>query len=374
MDKNILVGNGINIAFSRNDDYKNYAIIERLTRYLRTDRYDDVFHGSITSAELLELLNSLNEYFNKMLKGISALKLTQTNDELLTLVDISKRYHSKSKDLLSVGIEDYFFVMKMVFNKFGDEQTPINLLYDGLKYLFLDSIYNDGKIETLYTAMAPFGKELEKYSKIFTVNYDTNLDKLTKSKVYHLHGSFDVLDDTYKSDTIIGYIAQAKDNPPTVVMGKEHLFCNAVMAFSGQRKLEIINTYSNGNKALSTMITRLNDPVDREAKAKLENLKNATDENNQFAYKSICAKLEHPELGYTEYPFGDFQSIQGELHIIGMSPNNDSHLFTAINDNPNITRVVYFSAGDEDTLAAQKVIKKPLQIRNVFKYWKSIGC
>ena len=31
------------------------------------------------------------------------------------------------------------------------------------------------------------------------------------------------------------------------------------------------------------MITRLNDPVDREAKAKLENLKNATDENNVFS-------------------------------------------------------------------------------------------
>lgn len=374
MDKSILIGNGINIAFSQNDDYKNYAIIERLTHYLHTNRYDDVFEGTITSDELLEMLNTLNDFFNNMLKGIAALKLTQTDDEFLTLIDISKRYHSKSKDLLSVGIEDYFFVMKMVFNKVGDKQTPINILYDGLKYLFLDSIYNDGKIEVLYTAMAPFGQELEKYSKVFTVNYDTNLDKLTSSKVYHLHGSFDVLDDTYKPETMIGYLAQAKEKPPTVVKGKEHLFCNAIMAFSGQRKLEIINTYSNGNKALDTMITRLNNPIDAEAKAKFESLKEAADKNNQFAYKSICAKQEHPELGYTEYPFGDFQNIQGELHIIGMSPNNDSHLFAAINDNPNITRVVYFSAGNEDTLAAQKVIKKPLQIRNVFKYWKSIGC
>lgn len=373
MDKSILVGNGVNIAFSKNDDYKNYAIIERLTRYLNTERYDDVFHGSITSAELLEMLKSLNDYFNIMLESISAIKFTQTNDELLTLIDISKRYHSKSIDLLSVGIEDYFFAMKMVYNILGDERTPVNHLYDGLKYLFLDSIYNDGKIETLYTAMTPFGKELEKYGKIFTVNYDTNLDKLTKTKVYHLHGSFDVLDDTYKPDTIIGYIMQAKDNPPTVVAGKEHLFCNAVMAFSGQRKLEIINKYSNGNNALSDIITRLSDPLDREAKIQVDNLRNATDENDQFAYKSICAKLKHPELGYTEYPFGDFQSIRGELHIIGMSPNNDSHLFSAINDNPAITRVVYFSAGDEDTFAAQNVIKKPLQIRNVFDYWKSIG-
>lgn len=374
MDKNILIGNGINIAFSKNDDYKNYAIIERLTRYLHTNRYDDVFKQSITSAELLEMLNALNDYFNNMLTGIMALKLTQTDDELQTLIDISKRYHSKSKDLLSVGIEDYFFVMKMVFNKYGDEQTPINLLYDGLKYLFLDAIYNDGKIETLYTKMTQFGQMLEKYNKIFTVNYDTNLDKLTDKKVYHLHGRFDVFDDTYKTNTIIGYVAQDKRNPPTVVKGKEHLFCNAIMAFSGQRKLEIINTYSNGNKALDTMIARLSNPMDVEAKVEFERLKNSTNKNDQFAYKSICAKQEHPELGYTEYPFSNLQNIQGELHIIGMSPNNDSHLFAAINNNPNIIHIVYFSASDEDTLAAQKVIKKPLQIRNVFKYWKSIGC
>ena len=125
MDKNILVGNGINIVFSRNDDYKNYAIIERLTRYLSTDRYDDVFHGSITSAELLELLNSLNEYFNQMLKGISALKLTQTNDELLTLVDISKRYHSKSNvfsNLLShFGLRAVSTAVKLLLLKHGEK-------------------------------------------------------------------------------------------------------------------------------------------------------------------------------------------------------------------------------------------------------------
>lgn len=373
MDKNILIGNGINIAFSKNDDYKNYSIIERLTRYLHTDRYNDVFNGSISSSELLDMLNALNDFFNNMLKGIAALRLAQTEDEMLTLVDISRRYHSKSKDLLNVGMEDYFFVMKMVFNKVGDEHTPLNALYDGLKYLFLDSIYNDGKIEELYKVMNKYGPELKKYNKIFTVNYDTNLDKLVDSKIYHLHGSFDVLDDTYKPETIIGYMAQQKENPPTVVKGKEYLYCNGIMGFSGQRKMDIINTYTNVNTALKTMVVRLSNPYDVEAHDKFSNLKVSTNATDQFVYKSICAKLEHPELICSEYPFEVFQSIQGELYILGMSPNNDSHLFNAINANSQITRVIYFSAGDEDTAAAQKVIKKPLQIRNVFKYWASIG-
>ena len=56
-----------------------------------------------------------------------------------------------------------------------------------------------------------------------------------------------------------------------------------------------------------------------------------------------------------------------------MSPNNDSHIFKMINDNPNIKRVIYFSASDDDTEAAQKIIKKPIEIRNVYKYWKRLN-
>lgn len=55
-----------------------------------------------------------------------------------------------------------------------------------------------------------------------------------------------------------------------------------------------------------------------------------------------------------------------------MSPNNDTHIFDMINENPNIKRVVFFYAGSGDMAAAQKVIKKPLQLRSVFKYWDSL--
>ena len=63
-----------------------------------------------------------------------------------------------------------------------------------------------------------------------------------------------------------------------------------------------------------------------------------------------------------------FSFPKSEFHIIGISPNNDSHLLRIINSNPNITNAVYFSASCEDTAAAQKVIKKPLQTQDVFKY------
>jgi hypothetical protein len=373
MKKNILIGNGINIAFSKNDDYKNYSIIQRLSQYLTTDRYNDVFENTITSDELMNMLEEMNKFFNNMLKGISALKLTQNEEELKTLLDISKRYHNKSKDLVSVGIEDYFFVMKMIYNKFGDENTPVNSLYAGLKYLFLDAIYNDGKIENLYKEMDCFKPELAKYEKIFTLNYDTNIDKLTDKKVYHIHGSFDILDDTYIPETFGGFSALHRENPPRVIKGKEHLFCNAIMAYSGEKKKEIMDIYSNGNAAKDNILWRLNNPYDIKAKQDLERLKNSTDKTNKENYKHILTCLEHPELRSTEYPIKEFENIDGELHILGLSPNNDSHIFRAINNNSSISRVIYFSAGDEDTAAAQKNISKSVQIRNVFKYWKKLG-
>jgi hypothetical protein len=372
-ERNLLVGNGINIAASKNNDYKNFEIISRLTKNLETNRYDDVFNKSITSTELLIILHQLNDYFNKMLVGLHALKITQTDDEMVTLIDISRRYNSKNNDLISVGIEDYFFVMKMVFNQVGDEDTPLNALYDGLKHLFLDSIYNDGAIETLYTKLSPYSNELNKYKSIFTVNYDTNLDKLTQNTVYHLHGSFDMLDDTYRNDTILGYLADKNQTMSTVIETKSHLFCNAIMAFSGNKKLEIINTYSNSNVAMNEIINRLSDPLDFEAQQYFEKLKKSTKEKDIFAYQSIFAKLNNASLQNTEYPIDNLRNINGELDILGMSPNNDSHIFDIINSNVNLKNVVYYSASDEDSFAAQRIIKKPLQIRNVHKYWKSIG-
>lgn len=373
MSKSILIGNGINIAFSKNDDYKNYAIIERFTKYLSTDRYDDVFNYSISASELGAMLNELNDFFQTRLMNITALRLAENEEEMKTLIDISQRYHSKSKDLLSVGIEDYFFVMKMVFNLCGDEETPLNALYDGLKYLFLDSIYNDGKIETLYQSMDKYAQELKKYDTILTVNYDNNLNKIADKPVYHLHGSYEVLDDTYIPETINGFLAQQKENPPIIIDTKKHLYCNGIMAYSGKRKKEIIDTYKNGNFALDNLLPRIKNKNDIEAQTKFLQLKNSTNEKEFETYKIFEAALKNPALRCTEYPLDKLLEISGELHILGMSPNNDSHIFDAINDNDKITKVVYFAAGNDDVVSAQKIIQKKIEIQNVFKYWEKLG-
>lgn len=373
MNKSILIGNGINIAFSQNDDYKNFKIIERLTKYLDTERYSDVFNNSIESKEIKQLLEALNDFFKNMLRGLSALKLTEDEEEMRTLIDIARRYNQKPQELINVGIEDYFFVMKLVYNKVGDSEfTPINSLYDGLKMLFLDSIYNDGAIEELHSKMGCYSKELQRYNEIFTVNYDTNIDKLTDKEVHHLHGSFDVLDDTYRVETVNGLLASFKDSPPRIIETKSHLYCNAIMAYSGKRKKELMDLYSNANMALDNLVARLDDPNDIEAKEWFKKIEKSSEPKDRNMYISVKAKQANSNLRNTEYPINIFKNISGELHVLGMSPNNDSHIFEMINSNSNIKRVIYFSASSDDSTAAQAVIKHPLQIRNVHKYWESL--
>lgn len=368
MDKNILIGNGINIQFSGNDDYKNYKIIERLIENIENNEYKDVFQNGITPKELLILIRYLDSYLNNKLKKDYKLKLARTDDERETLSNILERYSSKSDGITNIGLEDYFFLMKMVWYKRSGGKVPIKPLYDGLQWMFLDAIYNQGKIETLHEKMALFGKELKKYDKIFTVNYDTNLDKITTSRVYHLHGAFDVLNDTYNPNTIIGHFAQKEKSPPVVIQGKEYIYCNAIMGYSGNEKYKKIMSPIELNETLRNLQDMSR--TDFESCIDGESQKNYDEETrNKFREMYI-----NSEKRCNEYPFNEFETIKGELYILGMSPNNDSHLFSAINDNKDIQKIVYFSAGDEDTRAAKKVLNKPLEIRDVYKYWQSIGC
>lgn len=331
--KHVLIGNGININFG-GWDYTNGQIIERLTVKLKQNDgyFDDVFAGIVSSEELLGIIEGLNDIFNKMLNGsIFSLRRAADEEEMRTLVDISRRYKMKTYSAVEIGMEDYFYALKWFNNGYPDGEELTKSAFQGLKQLFLDSIFNNGEIEELYLKMQPFSRELEQFDTVFTVNYDTNLDRLSKKKVYHLHGSFAELDDSYIPTTIVGMVANMKKSKPRVIAGKEHLFCNAIMGYSGAYKYDLM-----------------------------------------MKYKEINASLVDRSLEAHEYPIEKFQGICGELHIIGMSPNNDSHILSMINSNPNITNVVFYCVDDIAFDEAKKVITKPITMRNVIEYWNSL--
>ncbi len=338
---NVLFGNGINIEFSGNDDYKNWAILQRMKDNLAEKcRYNDVFAEKVTSDDMYDFLDNLNYWFkNKALKGIAGLKLVENEGELISLIEMSKRYAGKTPNTLEIGLEDYLLGLKLFNESGGKDAVPNDALLQGISYLMLDAIYNNGAIEEIYYNMNCFKTHLLQFENIFTLNYDSNVDMIVGHPVFHLHGTFKTLHHEYRPETFKGWaIIQLGKTLPTYIVGKEHLYCDAILGFSGEDKLNKILTYNDAYENPLTQVL----------------LKN------------------HPELEQPTYPIKQFKNLKGELHMIGVCPNNDSHIFQIINQNPNITQVIYYSACDADTLQIQKVINKKMQIRNVFKYWKQI--
>ena len=60
-------------------------------------------------------------------------------------------------------------------------------------------------------------------------------------------------------------------------------------------------------------------------------------------YDSIILKVNNEDLQFEEQnPINEFKSISGELKIIGLSPNNDTHIFEIVNNNGNLKEVIYY--------------------------------
>lgn len=341
MNRSVLFGNGINIEFSGTDEYKNYAIIQRMCDNLNeSGRYVEVFANTIDASDMHDFLTNLNNWFIKYaLKGFEGIKLTQNRNELQALIEMAYRYKNTKSDVLSVGLEDYLLALKLFNESFGEEALDYQTLYQGITCLMSDAIYNDSKIETIYRNMFPYQKELNSFDKIFTVNYDSNLDKITDKIVYHLHGSFQNLHHEYRADSFKGWVIKKTGKElHSYIKGKEYLYSDALFGFSGEDKAKRIAEY--------------NFPYINPALEKIRN--------------------QHPELIYPAYPIEEFKNISGELYIIGLGPHNDSHIFEMINNNDKLTKVIYYSACESDTNKVKKIIDKPLIINDVFEYWNQV--
>ena len=118
MNKSILIGNGVNIQFSGNYEYKNWAILVRMKDNLsQSGRYTDRFNGTIDAGDLNDFLDRLHKWFTeKATKGISSLRYLISEDDIRTFLDICKRCEETAPDALNMGMEDYLFILKL-FNE-----------------------------------------------------------------------------------------------------------------------------------------------------------------------------------------------------------------------------------------------------------------
>ena len=284
------------------------------------------------------------------------------------LKDFQNRYDYAIRAAPEIMLEDWFLIVHIFFEKNIDLKEERRATIQGFERLILDAIYNDGKIQVLYKKMnKKVRRFFSSFDNIFSLNYDNNLESLIHRPVYHLHGDFSVLANSENSNNVQGYIRQKKGE--TVWLPEmKHCFCNALLNYSGKLKYKIATDAHALIVDSETYADRY--MYDEKFREDIERLRT----DNPAYYEWIATKIRHPELSIaTEYHFNTFENIEGELSIIGMSPNNDDHIFRIILDNTNITKVIfYYYSEKERTYIEDHFPKEFFKCESVNKIWRDL--
>lgn len=353
MSKSILIGNGFNINFG-GAAYTNQFIIKRIIFNARADKYDALFDGLVSGDEIARIFFELAQWTNDITSGKYDDIIPAEN--MSVLEDFKSRYNWKLEHYYEVGLEDWLFILHVYFlsnRNIAEHWIPARQSFERM---MLDAIYNDGDIQTLHTAMKkPVKRWLKEYDNIFTLNYDNNIEDLTQKTVFHLHGDYRTPANSENPHTLFGH-NRVKTGQSVVVPGFEHCYCNALFDYSGEHKREIAEAFEKGEKGFLDL---------------------AESGISSTLFPAPIASLmqlhqEHPELIFgVHYHVEKFKALTGELHIVGMSPNNDTHIFNLI-DESTIEKVVFYGYSESE-IKKQLPLHKEVEYKSVKDLWRQLG-
>lgn len=349
----LLAGNGINIQFG-GKAYTSQFIVERMKCRAVLQKYDKLFDNTISGDELAKLFQGFVDIVKRILDG-ECDGFEMDRDLKVALDDFKSRYDEVTYPH-DIMLEDWFFVLKMYSLLYNAEEDKEKAEV-GFKRLFLDAIYNDGKIQNIYQNM---GKKVRQFFKgfdeIYTVNYDTNLESATSKVVFHLHGTFTELQASENPEYVLGY-QKCQAGESVVIPSFEHSFCNALLNYSGNLKYKEAMLMHRAN------IEFENIPLFQVMNIPQKELQQAI----------LTYKL-HPELKIApEYYFDRFENITGELCVVGMSPNNDQHIINMIRNNSNITKVEFYCHSTSDKESLQNIGDARFKAMDVKELWTRLG-
>lgn len=352
VNKSILIGNGININFGGRA-YTNDYIIKRIVFNARANKYDPLFSGEITGNEIASIFAGLATWVNDISDG--KYDAIIPDEEKPILKDFKERYNWKLSHYYEVGLEDWLFILHVYFLQNDDISDNWSSARRGFERMMLDAIYNDGDIQKLHEVMGkPVKRWLLEFSNVFTLNYDNNVEDLIKCPVFHLHGDFRTPANSENPQTLMGYIR--KNTGENVVIPQfEHCFCNALFDYAGEHKYDIACAFEKGAEGLLSLEKSGIPPKFFPVPIK----------------ELIQVHQEHPELTFScNYHFTEFRGLTGELHIIGMSPNNDSHIFELI-DESNIEKIVFYYYSKNEMRKGLAVHQK-VEYKSAQELWKQL--
>lgn len=336
MGHTLVVGNGINIQFG-GSDYKNDAIILRALNNLDYKDYSKILNIAVTSQEIKEcLLGFGQKILPAILKGYYDRQCTSPQ-ELFSLQRVKSQY-SLGCPIEFIGMEDFFFIPRIFNNSFLEDELFNKATRDGMSWIFLDAIFNNGELQRIHssissTALTKLREFFDSFDSIYTLNYDHNVEKISGREVFYLHGDFCTLHDQYNQKTVLGSACKRMGKKYTIKPQNKHMYCNAIMNFSGASKEDEMTIYNGSVIGVKDIRKRIISGLNQDDIATIEKLNDSSNESSYLAYNSIQALIENPNLYYHEYPNKSFKRITGNVSIVGLSPKNDEHVWRMLLSN-----------------------------------------
>lgn len=365
--RNTLIGNGVIIQHG-GADYYNANIIRRAIDNVRSG----CFPSHLYSEECADFVIALAKEHSAALNGDYDRYVFTTYDKA-SLKDFKSRYDRKYKHSPEkIGFEDYFLLFELIHNKLGVKNPERFEHSVVLRRMFLDSVFNQGKIETINEQFSDgFVKWLKNNDYIFTTNYDSNLDVVTRLPVHHLHGSFNTLSETYDPNSFRNQLKDDLLDGEEVDLNYPHLYSTCLVSYVGDLKSFSMTQSSLANSGMEKFVKGCQDSLD------FRNQIDELDESNVLVKRlkeAIRLKSVRPVLQHSEqYPHKELNDISGVLEIIGLSPNNDGHLFTQILENESITEIVFNYFSHQEAADAQRLFgSKKISTRDVREFWVDV--
>lgn len=360
--KSVLVGNGINVHFG-GKAYSSAFIMKRIIFNTNVSRYDLLFNGLLSGKDIVGIFRAFIEIANKALAG--GYDGTGNPDEREAIEDFKNRYTGPITKYHEIMLEDWFLMVRLFFLKNADLNNIWQPVKQGFELMILDAIYNEGMLTNIHQNMNKKVKRFfNDFGRIFSVNYDCNIDVLTGRDVLHLHGNYSVPADSENPSTVHGYIRQ-QAGQSVVIEEFRHCFCNALLDYSGELKLRHATDVREGAAEMDRWLE-----LSRRDRPRFEKQITLLKERDEHAFRFISAYIQNPALHFgTDYHFETFRKLEGELYIIGLSPKNDSHIFRCINES-KLEKIwfYHFSEADKDIR-----VTKPYELLSIVDLWESLG-
>ncbi len=360
--KSVLLGNGINIQFG-GKAYSNDFIMKRIIFNARANKYDPLFNGLISGKDIESIFRAFIDTANKARNG--AYDGTGNSDDQEAIKDFKNRYTVPIMKYYEIMLEDWFLLIRLFFITNADIKDQWQSAKQGFERMILDAIYNDGMLINVHQNMNKNVKRFfAGFDHIFSLNYDCNLEALTGRNVLHLHGNYSVLADSENPDIVEGYIRQ-QAGQLVIIDEFRHCFCNALLDYSGELKFRRASNIKRCTEEMDRWLE-----LSRHDEAEYKKQTALLKEKNEYAFDFVNTYIQNPTLKVgTDYHFDELSNLEGEIHIIGLSPNNDSHIFRCINES-KLEKIwfYYFSEADK-TLP----VTKPYELMRVEDLWKSLG-